>query len=51
MNTLVNTLIALFLTAIFGQPVEEDKTPPPDQHKTSVEIKKEKTENQEVYEC
>ena len=43
MSTLINTLIALLLSAIFGQPGEEQKPAPPNHQETSVKMEKTNT--------
>ena len=50
MSTLINTLIALLLSAIFGQPGEEQKPAPSDHQETSVKMEKTDTDT-ETFHC
>lgn len=52
MSTLVNIFIGLLMSIIPDQPAEEKKAPPLDEPNTSVEIKQEKSiEEEKVYNC
>lgn len=51
MSTLINTLIALLLSAIFGLPGEEQKTAPPDHQETSVKMEKTSPDTEATFHC
>ncbi|MFD1095634.1 hypothetical protein [Salegentibacter chungangensis] len=51
MNTLINLILGLLMSAMADHPAEVKSETPPETNKTSVEVQKEPAEKTDTYEC